>query len=188
MNRLFARTHRLTIARTAVGLALLLVLGTLTFATASSARPGRSAANESVQVWLTNTNGSGTVGGFPTKLVQQGSVTFGAQTGTTPAIDVNSATSYQTMDGFGAAMTDSAAYLIFNSSARNSIMSDLFGSSGIGLNFVRVPMGASDISLNNYSYDDTAGDTSLAHFSVGHDTGYIIPILQQARSLSGNTL
>jgi glucosylceramidase len=160
----------------------------LVFATAGSAGSRRSTANESVQVWLTNTSGSSTVGGFGTKLAQQGNVTFGAQTGTTPAIDVNSGTTYQTMDGFGAAMTDSAANLIFNSSARNSIMSDLFSSSGIGLNFVRLPMGASDISLSNYSYDDTAGDTSLSQFSVAHDAAYIIPIMQQARSLTGNTL
>jgi glucosylceramidase len=166
--------------RLLAGIGVLLVLATLTFATASWARSGRGTANESVQVWLTTTSGSS----LATKLAQQGNVTFGAQTGTTPAIDVNAGTTYQTMDGFGAAMTDSGAWLINGSSQRNAMMSDLFSGSGIGLSFVRLPMGASDISRSNYSYDDTCCD--LSDFSVGHDTGYIIPLLQQARSLNGN--
>jgi glucosylceramidase len=172
------------VLRSLVGTALVLALAALVLAATGSAFVRRSAANEAVQVWLTNSNGSGTIGGFGAKLAQQGNATFGSQVSSSTNIDVNPSTTYQTMDGFGAAMTDSAAYLINGSSARNSIMNDLFSSSGIGLNFVRLPMGASDISLNNYSYDDTAGDTSLSHFSVGHDTAYIIPIMQQARSLS----
>jgi glucosylceramidase len=43
-------------------------------------------------------------------------------------------------------------------------------------------MGASDLSLSNYYYDDAC--CSLSGFSVAHDTSYIIPILQQARQLN----
>src|SRR4051794_25426303 len=160
-NRLLTPLRRRRSApRTLVSIALAVTLAALTFATASSARLGRSAANEPVQVWLSTTSGSS----MATKLAQQSNVTFGAQTGTTPAIDVDPATTYQTMDGFGAAMTDSGAWLINGSSQRNAMMSDLFSGSGINLSFVRLPMGASDISRNNYSYDDTCCD--LNDFSV----------------------
>ena len=142
-----------------------------------------AAVNETTQVWLTTTSGSN----LATKLARQADITFGAQNGQTPNIDVTSTTSYQTVDGFGGAMTDSAAWLIYNSPQRNAIMNDLFSTSGAKFNFVRVPMGASDLSRGNYSYDAMpAGqtDTALAHFSISHDTAYIIPILQQAKGLN----
>ena len=39
----------------------------------------------------------------------------------------------QTIEGFGAALTNSAAYNLFNSKKRHEIMTDLFGSNGIGI-------------------------------------------------------
>jgi glucosylceramidase len=153
--------------------------------TALSGTVRADAQNEAVHVWLTTTSGSS----LATKLQQQSDVSFGAPTGTSPTITVDTGTTYQTMTGFGAAMTDSAAYLIDNSPQRDAIMNDLFGSGGIDLNTVRLPMGASDISRSDYSYDDMpAGQTdpTLANFSVSHDTAYIIPVLQQAKQLSGN--
>ena len=74
------------------------------------------------------------------------------------AIDVDAGTRYQQMVGFGAAMTDASAYLIMHrmpAKDRDALMNDLFGrDGGIGLTFIRVPMGASDFSLRHYSYDD----------------------------------
>ena len=98
------------------------------------------------------------------------------------------------MDGFGAAVTDSSAWLIYNkmsSSQRNTVMRNLFDpKQGIGISFVRIPMGASDFSINGpYSYDDLpAGQTdpNLSNFSIKHDLAYIVPVLQQAHSLNAN--
>jgi len=45
-------------------------------------------------------------------------------------IDTN--TRLQTMEGFGAAMTSAAAYVIKNSGQYDTIINDLFGSSGLG--------------------------------------------------------
>ena len=39
----------------------------------------------------------------------------------------------QTIEGFGAALTNSAAYNLFHSKIRDQIMTDLFGSSGLGI-------------------------------------------------------
>jgi glucosylceramidase len=77
----------------------------------------------------------------------------------TNSIVVDAAQQYQTMDGFGAAFTDSAAYLLYSvaqPSKLTSIMSDLFTTSGggIGLSFMRIPMGATDIARSVYSFDD----------------------------------
>jgi glucosylceramidase len=143
-----------------------------------------ASAQTAVQVWTTTTNSSDTLA---LQLAQEPDVTFGSETSQTPQITVNPSTTYQTIQGFGGAMTDSAAYLIDGSPERSQIMNDLFSPSGADFSFVRFPMGASDEAVTNYSYDDMpAGQTdpTLAHFSVAHDTAYIIPVLQQALSLN----
>jgi glucosylceramidase len=109
-----------------------------------------------------------------------------------PVIDVNPQVRYQQFMGIGAAMTDSSAWLIYDqlaASDRLRLMQDLFGASGIHLNFLRVPMAASDftVSADPYSYDDMpAGQTdpSLSHFSIAHDLPYIVPALQQALQIN----
>ncbi len=101
-------------------------------------------------------------------------------------IAVNGRIRYQTITGFGAAMTDSSAYLLqeqLTPAAHTIAMQALFGRPGIRLNFVRIPMGASDFSATGvpYTYDDLpagATDPTLADFSIAHDLAYIIPALQ----------
>jgi glucosylceramidase len=110
-------------------------------------------------------------------------------------IRVNDSTRYQSVLGFGAAMTDSSAWLLLDelpARQRTAVMADLFASSGIGLNYVRVPIGASDFTANGvpYSYDDMpAGQTDpgLAHFSVAHDEAYILPALRAILRLNPRT-
>lgn len=107
-------------------------------------------------------------------------------------ITFSDATRFQVMDGFGASITDSSATVItqdLTASQRSQLMSNLFDpSAGIGLSFLRQPMGASDFSASgNYSYDDMlAGlsDPTLANFSITHDTVAIIPLLKQAIALN----
>jgi glucosylceramidase len=107
-------------------------------------------------------------------------------------VDINPAQTYQTIDGFGAAMTDSSAWVmnnLLNGTQRQRLMQNLFSpQSGIGISYLRVPMGASDFTASGqYSYDDMpAGQTdpNLTHFSIAHDQSYIIPQLLTARSLN----
>jgi len=105
-------------------------------------------------------------------------------------IDVDEATRYQEMIGFGAAMTDASAALINNKlgAQRPAIMQELFGRNpGIGLSFMRVPMGASDFSSKHYSYDDMpAGQTdpTLAKFSIDADRTDKLPALKQALAIN----
>lgn len=123
-------------------------------------------------------------------------IEFGpAVSGSEPVISVNSATQFQTVHGFGASMTDSSAWLIEDelpAAARNALMAQLFAPSGIHLNFVKVPIGASDFTYNGipYSYDDLPpgrDDPTLAHFSLAHDETYVLPALRQSRRLDPGT-
>ena len=63
--------------------------------------------------------------------------------------------------------------------------------SGIGLNYLRVPIGASDFTASGfYTYNDNppgGTDELQQHFSISHDEAYIIPRLQQARALNPRT-
>lgn len=107
-----------------------------------------------------------------------------------PVIKFDDSRRYQRISGFGAAMTDTSAWLIYDelpAAARDALMGELFGSGGIHLNFLRVPMAASDFTRNGipYSYDDLpAGrsDPRLLHFSIAHDNAYVLPALQQVKA------
>jgi glucosylceramidase len=97
---------------------------------------------------------------------------------------------YQEMVGFGAAMTDASAYLIQRKlgAQHDAILHELFGRNpGIGLSFMRVPMGASDFSTHDYSYDDMpAGqtDSTLARFTLAEDRVDKLPALKAALAIN----
>ncbi len=109
-------------------------------------------------------------------------------------VTVDATTQYQQMDGFGGSLTDSSAWLIWNklsAAQQTTLMQQLFSpSGGIGISFLRQPMGATDFSASgNYSYDDMpAGQTdpNLTNFSIAHDTAYIIPLVKQAISINSS--
>lgn len=123
-------------------------------------------------------------------LAAQPPATFGSQTSQSLTITVNDGIQYQTMDGFGASFTDSSAWLVWNkltSAQRESLMRELFTPRGLNLSFLRQPMGASDLALSNYTYDDVAAgetDPRLQYFSIDHDKAYILPVLREALALN----
>ncbi|MGD1081334.1 MAG: glycoside hydrolase family 30 beta sandwich domain-containing protein [Candidatus Sulfotelmatobacter sp.] len=128
-------------------------------------------------------------------LQTQPSVSFAAGgSSSSLVITVDETTQYQQMDGFGGSLTDSSAWLIWSklsASQQTTLMQQLFSpSSGIGISFLRQPMGATDFSASgNYSYDDMSSgqtDPNLTNFSVAHDAAYIIPLLNQALAISSN--
>ena len=102
-------------------------------------------------------------------------------------IRVNPAIRYQTMIGFGAAMTDTSAWLLnheLSPQVRGATMSALFSPAGIGLDYVRIPMAATDYTASPepYSYDDMPSgqtDPSMAHFSIAHDEADDLPALRE---------
>jgi glucosylceramidase len=107
-----------------------------------------------------------------------------------PVIAVDPDKPYQQVVGFGAAMTDASAYLInrLAASDRETLLQDLFGrDNGIGLSFMRVPMGASDFSMRHYSYDDVPvgqTDSTLDHFSIDPDRVDKLPLIRRALAIN----
>ncbi len=143
--------------------------------------PQTSSFGVPVRVWLTTADLTSALSPQPSRRFVRD---LGADTG---AITVNDHITFQQMDGFGAAMTDTSAWLIsyqLDRAARASLLQALFSpSNGIGIDWVRVPMGSSDYTHDHYySYDDNGGmpDPSLANFSIQHDLAYIVPVLRQA--------
>ena len=104
-----------------------------------------------------------------------------------PTIIVDSAQRYQTMDGFGFAMTGGSAFVInkLPPADRNALIRELFANDTacIGLSYLRVSIGASDLDAAVFSYDDMpAGqtDNELTHFSLDKDRSDLIPLLKLA--------
>ncbi len=106
-------------------------------------------------------------------------------------IMVDSAVTYQTIDGFGFTLTGGSAQLINSMGAteKNNLLTDLFGPGGIGISYLRVSIGASDLSASVFSYDDMpAGQTdpSLANFSLSEDLNHLVPLLQKILTINPN--
>ena len=146
------------------------------------AAPRRVAAGEPVAVWMTT--------GDQSVLLQRlTDVSFGPTANTAPTtVSIDESSSYQTMDGFGAAMTGSAAYLInqrLNAAQRDALLTELYGPNGLRMNVVRHSMGASDFSAQgDFTYDDQPSgnpDPALTAFNVTRDEVDLIPVLQAAR-------
>ncbi|WP_371599574.1 ricin-type beta-trefoil lectin domain protein [Streptomyces sp. NBC_00564] len=174
--------------------ARLLVAGLLTTAGLGVAGTAPAhAAGEQVTAYLTTTDDTG--GRHVVRGLQpQTPFAFQAGSGGTgDNITVDENTRYQTFTGGGASFTDTAAWLMNSSGAltqaqRDAAMTKLFSpTDGIGLSFVRNPMGASDLARFGYSYDDVpAGQTdpALAQFSIAHDLADVVPLTKQARQLN----
>lgn len=98
---------------------------------------------------------------------------------------------YQTVDGFGFAMTDGSAELLHRMTAakRHALLERLFGRGPgqLGVSYLRVSIGASDMNERVYTYDDMpAGETDagLARFSLKSDAQDLIPVMQEVLKIA----
>jgi glucosylceramidase len=57
---------------------------------------------------------------------------------------------------------------------------------GAGFVFGRIPIGASDYAMSNYTLDETANDTSMANFSIDRDRQKLIPYINAALAINAN--
>jgi glucosylceramidase len=144
-----------------------------------------SAASATVAMWLTTPDRAHL-------LAPQPASALGPADPGLPTITVDPAKTFQPIEGFGGSITESAARVISASPNRQAIMRDLFDrDTGIGLNYLRQPMGASDfVAGSHYTYDDMPPgqtDYGLTGFSVERDRAEILPLLRQARQLNPET-
>ena len=119
-------------------------------------------------------------------------LTMGDSGSADATITIDPSTKYQSIVGYGASITDSSSYVMMKYLSAPKLaeaLTKLFDPSrGVGLNFLRQPMGASDFSsTGNFSYDDTdqgAQDATLAKFSIAQDQKATIPILKQLLAIN----
>lgn len=174
-------THRRTFTASASALALL-AGGCILAGHAQADESGRHGARTpkaatAAQVWVTTPDGG--------KRLQRGAdVAFdGAKQDTD--IEVDPAAQAQEFTGAGASVTESSARLLTGlpGGERDKLMTDLFSTDGdgIGLDYLRQPLGGSDFvaELPYYSYEDQQGS-----FSIARDKKEIIPLLRQARGIN----
>jgi glucosylceramidase len=110
---------------------------------------------------------------------------FSASSNYNPNVVVDTTQTYQTMDGFGFALTGGSASLInqLTTSEKSSLLKELFGadSTYIGINYLRISIGASDLDSKVFSYDDLPAnqtDADLTNFSLLPDMQNLVPLLK----------
>ena len=120
------------------------------------------------------------------QFAQQGTELPVASVTQRPTIEINTSVSYQSMDGFGFSLTGGSALHLSKMSAgeRSKLLYELFDTSGdnIGVSYLRVSLGASDLDKSVFSYNDLpAGqtDVNMEQFSLAPDKRYLIPVLKE---------
>jgi len=134
-----------------------------------------------VELWLTHPEGSARF------QRQEAAPAFraGGAAGA-PVLSVDDRTTFQNMDGFGYTLTGGSAALLMAMSprARRALLTELFdpGSTNIGVSYLRLTVGASDLNARVFTYDDLpAGETdpTLSRFDLGPDRQDVLPVLRE---------
>lgn len=136
-------------------------------------------------LWLTKADRSA--------LFEQQKVPLTFKTGEAAAttITVDDKQHYQPIDGFGFALTGGSAMHIIRMSAgsRAALLKNLFAVTGndIGISYLRLSIGASDLNEKVFSYDDMPSgqtDPTLKHFDLGPDKTDVIPVMKQILAIN----
>lgn len=140
-----------------------------------------------ISVWLTK--------GDQSVLLQKQTapLAFTSSSNTNPTVEVDSTIAYQTVDGFGYTLTGGSAYLInrLQATQKSALLQELFGNgeNSIGISYLRVSIGASDLSAEVFSYNDLPTgqtDVNLVNFSLSKDTVDVIPLLKEILLINPN--
>ena len=106
-------------------------------------------------------------------------------------IEIDQSTLYQEMYGFGFALTGGSAIHINNMDAtdRSALLNEIFGTDDgqIGMSYIRVSLGASDLDPEPFSYNDLAAgqvDIEQANFSIEPDREHLIPVLKEILAIN----
>jgi glucosylceramidase len=160
--------------------AILPILLTLSLSTPLAAH-----AQKDVSLWLTNPDRSALL------QLQSSPIPFATAPATTQIIDVNAGKTFQTIDGFGFALTGGSAQLIehMDPTKRAALLQELFTTTGdgIGVSYLRLTVGSSDMNANVYSYDDIDSgqtDVPMAHFTLDPDKADVIPVMKQILAIN----
>ena len=106
-------------------------------------------------------------------------------------IEVNSTERYQSMDGFGFALTGGSALHIYQleNVTRAALLQELFAAdkTNIGISYLRLSIGASDLNAVVFSYDDLGPgetDVNMTRFTLDADRTSLIPLLKEILAIN----
>ncbi|MDB5011777.1 MAG: xynC [Mucilaginibacter sp.] len=120
------------------------------------------------------------------------SLLFNSSTNTNTTIMVDTTQAYQSIDGFGFSLTGGSATLINSLPAaqQTSLLQELFltDTTHIGISYLRISIGASDLSSTTFTYDENGGspDLNLANFSIDIEKTDLLPVLKKIIALNPN--
>ena len=119
---------------------------------------------------------------------QAGQPAFGKVNKSYPVITVDAAQKFQQIDGFGFTLTGGSAQLInkLPAAERRKLLAELFTTkgSGIGISYLRISIGASDLNEAVFTYDDVPDgqtDLKLTRFSLAKDADVIALLKEIAK-------
>lgn len=98
--------------------------------------------------------------------------------------------SYQEIEGFGCAMTETSAYLLatLEPKERRRVLEAYYGGNGARFRYLRTHMDSCDFSLEEYqAVKDPIQDPELLTFSLERDHKYILPMIREAIRVSRET-
>jgi glucosylceramidase len=146
-----------------------------------------SFAQNRVNWWLTNNDKSALLG-------KQVPLEFGTSTTENiPVITIDPSKKYQSVDGFGFALTGGSAQHMIRMSApeRKKLIQELFGTgtNDIGISYLRLSIGASDLNDHTFSYNDLPEgqtDVKLDKFTLKEDEQDVIPVMKEILAINPN--
>jgi len=145
--------------------------------------PALQPMGPTVQLWLSTQDRR-------LRLARQPDIRISATSPAPADVVIDIHRTYQTIVGFGAALTDSSAWLLQNrlsAPQRQALLVELFGPPpGLNFNMMRLTIGASDFSLQPYTLDDLpAGDVDpdLQHFNLATNLRNVIPTVREVLSI-----
>lgn len=106
-------------------------------------------------------------------------------------ITVDSSQRFQEIDGFGFSLTGASAYVINQMSEpeKTALLEDLFltDDDAIGISYLRISIGASDLSAAPFTYDETPdgeADENLDYFTIAEEQADLLPVLKRVVALN----
>jgi len=133
-----------------------------------------------VNFWLTK--------GDQTALLKKQNIAlnFSATSNSSPTIEIDPNTTFQTIDGFGYTLTGGSASLInaLPAAEKDKLLNELFSTAddAISVSYLRISIGASDLSAAAFTYNDLPDgetDETLAKFSLAKEQADLIPVLKK---------
>ncbi|HNX83085.1 MAG: glucosylceramidase [Bacteroidales bacterium] len=120
-----------------------------------------------------------------------GELEFMTTANTDPAIVVDTTQRYQEIDGFGNCLTGGSAILLnkMRLAERTVLLRELFSpdGNGIGLSYLRITIGASDLSDRVFTYCDLPPgetDPQMEQFSIEPEKADLIPVLKEILAIN----